>query len=366
MSMSYSFFPLISRGLVGKAAGLILLLLLSTDFRAQEGAKYIYSFLRLSPSARITALGGNNVSIVSADPSVVLHNPAALNPAMHRSVLFSGVVYPGQTHHGQAGYTHDFKKAGVWQFGIQYLAYGRQQAADVSGNVTGSFQSGDMCIYGSGGWRFARILSVGATTKLIYSQLGPYSSVGMAVDIGFTVHDSARLITASLVARNAGIAFKPHVPGSAGQLPFDLIAGISLGLKKTPFRLHVQIHDLHNWDLTYADPDDQSGQNLFSAAAESSAPKKNIADEIFRHIIFGLEADIKKVVRLSLAYNHQRQRELILLDRRGAPGLSGGLGLKIKQFDFGYGFSLLSQGASQHHFTLSVKTDGFIRRKSPQ
>lgn len=342
---------------------LFLSFVISTGINAQEGAKYMFSFLRLSPSARITALGGNNVSLVQTDPSVVLHNPAALNPSMHRSVLFSGVVYPGNTHHGHVAYTHRFNRGGIWQFGVQYMAYGKQNAADVSGNITGRFQAGDMCMYGSGAWRFARILSVGATAKLIYSQLGPFSAVGMAADIGFTVHDSSRLITASIVARNAGSAFKPYVDGQFQPLPFDLIAGFSLGLKKTPFRLHVQIHDLHNWNLTYADPDDQSGQNLFTAGSNTT-PKKNIADEIFRHFIFGLEAEIKKVVRLSLAYNHQRQRELNLLDRRGAPGLSGGLGIKIRQFDFGYGFSLLSQGASQHHFTLSVKTDGFIRRES--
>ena len=67
-------------------------------------------------------------------------------------------------------------------------------------------------------------------------------------------------------------------------------------------------------------------------------------------------------MRLDIAYNHYRQQELRLTTRRGAPGLSFGLGIHIRQFDFSYGLQPLAQGQTLNHFTLSVNTAGFVKQ----
>ena len=82
------------------------------------------------------------------------------------------------------------------------------------------------------------------------------------------------------------------------------------------------------------------------------------------HIIIGVEFNIKKVVRLEVAYNHERQQELALTTKVSVPGISFGVGVHIRQFDFSYGFEPLAQGQTLNSFTLSVNTAGFVRRKT--
>src|SRR5207248_517447 len=143
-------------------------------------------------------------------------------------------------------------------------------------------------------------------------------------------------------------------------LPFDLQAGLRVGLKHTPFNFHVTLHHLYQWNIRYNDPAAQSTSNLFLDSSQLG-PKKYIADKIFRHIIFGVEVNIKKVVRLDIAYNHLRQQELSLSTKRSVPGLSFGLGLHIRQFDFSYGVQPMGPGGALNYFTLSVNTAGFTR-----
>ena len=49
--------------------------LFSTISQAQE-SQTEYNFLRLPVSARAAALGGNNISIIEDDPSLMFSNPA--------------------------------------------------------------------------------------------------------------------------------------------------------------------------------------------------------------------------------------------------------------------------------------------------
>lgn len=331
--------------------------------RAQIGGENSYEFLALSPSARVTALGGTNVSILDHDLSIQLANPAALNPKMDKLVAFGSVVYPGRVNFGNVSYARKFKIPGTFGFGLQYIAYGRFKETDEAANILGNFNAGEMNIYAGYGYQFGKIFSAGLNAKFIYSQLGPYSSVGMVTDLAVMVNDTAHNVTASIVAKNIGGQFKPYNKGVREPMPFDLQAGLSFGFKNVPFRFHFTFHDLYRWNIRYDNPADQQQDNLFTDSADLK-PKKYIADKLFRHIIIGVEFNIKKVVRLDIAYNHQRQQELKLATRRGIPGISVGLGLHIRQFDFQYGFQPMAQGATMHNFTLSVNTAGFVKKKT--
>lgn len=329
---------------------------------AQIGGDNTYTFLKLSPDARITALGGTNISIYEHDLNTQLANPASLNRKMNGQAAFSTVIYPGGVNFGNVAYGKRFKVPGVFGFGLQYIAYGKFKETDETANVLGNFSAGEMNVYAGYAYQFGRLFSVGANGKFIYSQLGPYSSVGMATDLGFTINDTAHQITASIVAKNIGGQFKPYTKGGPREpLPFDLQAGISFGFKGVPFRIHATFHDLYRWDIRYDNPADNQQTDLF--ADSSAKPKKYIADKLFRHVIIGAEFTIKKIVRLDIAYNHLRQQELKLATRRGVPGLSFGLGVRIRQFDFSYGFQPMAQGQVLNHLTLTIYTDGFVRRK---
>lgn len=346
---------------------LTILILISKLSSAQIGGESTYKFLSLSPDARITSLGGTNVSIIDHDVNLQLANPAALNRKMNTQAAFGTVVYPGGVNFGNVAYARRFDKIpGTFGFGLQYVAYGKFKETDEQANVTGNFNAGEMNVYAGYGYQFGRLFSVGANAKFIYSQLAQYSSVGMAADLAIMINDTAHNVTASIVAKNIGGQIKPYNKGVRESIPFDLQAGLSFGFKNVPFRLHLTFHNLYRWDIRYDNPADNVQDNLFTDSAAIKKPNKHIGDKLFRHVILGIEFNIKKIVRLDIAYNHLRQQELKLATRRGVPGLSFGLGVRIRQFDFSYGFQPMAQGQVMNHFTFTVYTAGFVKRKSTE
>ena len=64
----------------------VLLLLIGQAGMAQKGGESTYSFLGLTNSARVAALGGEIVSLMDDDINTVFHNPALLTPGMHNNL----------------------------------------------------------------------------------------------------------------------------------------------------------------------------------------------------------------------------------------------------------------------------------------
>jgi hypothetical protein len=340
------------------------IIVLSRSFAfAQIGGVNSYDFLSLSPSARTTGLGGINVTLIDHDLSTQLSNPASLNPLMNREVSFGTTIYPGSINFGNAQYAQTFNKIpGTFGFGIQYIDYGQFTAADADANITGKFTAGEMNAYAGYGYQFGRLFSVGANAKLVYSQLAYWNSEGVAADIGAMINDTAHVITFSIVAKNIGSEIKPYNPNVYEPIPFDLQAGLAFGFKHLPIKFHITFHHLYEWNIRYDNPADDAASELFTDSS-SSKPNQHIADMIFEHIIFGAEINIKKVVRLEVAYNQMRQEELSLTTKLGLPGISFGVGIHIKQFDFSYAFQPMAQGQTLNYFTLSVNTSQFRKRR---
>ncbi len=345
-------------------AVLLLSVLCSSIFcRAQIGGNSTYKFLSLSPDARVTSLGGTNISILDHDVNTFFVNPASLNRRANTQASFGTVVYPGGVNFGNVAYGRRFDKVpGSFGFGLQYIAYGKFKETDEAANIIGNFSAGEMCLYAGYGYQFGKLFSVGANAKFVYSQLGAYSSVGLATDLAVMINDTAHNVTASIVAKNLGGQLKTYNKGVRENAPFDLQAGLSFGFKGVPFRIHATFHHLTQWDIRYDNPADAVNDELFSDSSDAK-PKKYIADKLFRHVIIGVEFNIKKIVRLDVAYNHLRQQELKLATKRGVPGLSFGIGVRIRQFDFSYGFQPLAQGQVMNHFTFTVYTAGFVKKK---
>lgn len=328
------------------------------------GGTSSYDFLALSPSARVTALGGTNITIMDHDPSVQLSNPAALNPLMDHSLSAGTTVYPGNINFGNVSWVQRFKVPGTFGFGLQYIDYGKFTETDDAANIEGTFRAEEFNFYSGYGYQFGRFFSAGVNAKFIYSQMAFWNSEGMAADLSGMFNDTARLLTVTVAAKNMGGQFKPYTAGSYQPLPFDLQAGLKVGLKHTPFSFHLTLHHLYEWNIRYDDPTVAQEDLLLDS---SSTNKKYVVDNMFRHVIIGTEINIKKVVRIDIAYNHLRQQELSLSTKRSIPGLSCGVGLHIRQFDFSYGIQPMGPGGALNYFTLSVNTAGFTRnRKLPR
>ncbi len=341
----------------------LLLIFLSLASFAQVGGTYAYAFLSNATSSRVTGLGGMNITLSDFDPSVQLSNPALLNPTMHRHISVSQIIQPGGINFGNVAYVHDFKKYGTWGFGVQYAAYGSIKTTDEASNITGDMNPGEVNIYGGGSYRFGKLFSVGANLKIITSHLAQYTSVGMAADFGATVRDPKNIVLFSIAAKNLGGQLKSYTDTKVKEpIPFNLQAGLSFGFKEVPIRIHFNVHDLTNWNLRYANPADDVNQNLFQDSA-TTKKKSYAGDEFFRHVVIGVEANIKKIVYIDFAYNHQNRMEYKQETRRGLAGFSMGLGVHVKQIMFHFGLQAKPLKQTMAQFTLNVNTAGFVKKK---
>ncbi len=333
---------------------------------AQVGGATVYNFLRLAQSWRITALGEINVTTVDYDPTTQLSNPASLNPLMSRQASFSTVAYPGGINYGNACYVQDFGKRGTYGMGLQYINYGTIPETDESGNILkANVPSNEFNLYGGGSYRFGRIFSAGLNLKIIGSWYGGYRSFGMATDMGVTVNDTAHGIVASIVAKNVGGQLTPYSGGSGQRepIPFDLQAGFSVKFKGFPVRFHLTFHDLQRWDIRYNDPA-ATVQNSLLGDTVTTSKAAAALDEFFRHLIFGAELSIKKVVFIDFSYNDERRQEYVQATRRSLAGFAIGLGVHVKMVTVGIALSPMPLKNTLAQFTLTLNTGNFVKKKT--
>ncbi|MEM8890103.1 MAG: type IX secretion system protein PorQ [Bacteroidota bacterium] len=331
----------------------ILALLCLTEVSAQIGGRHVYDFLTLSPSARVVALGGVNISTLDDDVNLAAQNPGLLNDSMHRQATLSWSNYLTDIKYGYAAYAHTFEKIGTVHMGVQFLDYGTLQGADVFGNLTGEFSAGEYAVY-IGAARSYKRFSYGANLKFISSTLGPgYTSAGVALDLGGSYYSKSRLFSAGLVVKNMGTQLSTYI-GNANRepLPFEIQAGISNKLKYMPLRFSITASNLDQFDLIYEDP---NAEPVFDLAGNEVPPKDQTIDGIFRHFVFGTEFLLGRNLRLRGGYNHLRRRELASENRGGLTGFSMGIGIRVKRIAFDYGFS--SYGVNSrfqaHQFSLA-------------
>lgn len=65
----------------------ILFILFPVITQAQE-SRTDYNFLRLPMSAHAAALGGDNITIIEDDPTLIFHNPALISSVSDKSINF--------------------------------------------------------------------------------------------------------------------------------------------------------------------------------------------------------------------------------------------------------------------------------------
>jgi hypothetical protein len=154
---------------------LLLFVISAIHSQAQIGGESTYEFLNLPNSARMAALGGNQVAINdSADLNVAYNNPALLHPSMSNMLLVNYVSYFDDIKFGYASYAKDYGELGVFALGMHYINYGKFTYADETGERGGTFKAAEYAlniIYSRSYKRF----KLGAT--LMAEQNGSYLPV---------------------------------------------------------------------------------------------------------------------------------------------------------------------------------------------
>ncbi|MGB0931598.1 MAG: type IX secretion system protein PorQ, partial [Chitinophagales bacterium] len=234
---------------------------------AQIGGENVYEFLDLSPSARITALGGLQIAAMDDDVSLAAQNPSLYNPEMNTHLSLNTVAYVAGINHGYFGFAKDIDSLATFGIGVQYISYGDFVGADPTGFVTGSFSASEYAFNIGGAKQFGKF-SYGMNLKMIFSNLEVYSSTGLALDMGLTYFNEESMFSAALVVKNMGTQLSTY-NGTKEDLPFDVQLGVSQRLKHLPFRFGITAHHLQKWDIRYNDPNLQSG-SIFDDGSDSN------------------------------------------------------------------------------------------------
>ena len=149
-----------------------------------------YTFLRYPSSARANAMGGNTMSLVERDPSLIFHNPALLGAEMDQMVNLNYLNYISDINVGSALFTKAYKEKGAWGVGASFFSQGKIRGMSEEGLPTGDFTAKDISVNGFFSYDLSERWRGGASLKFLYSGIGDYTSIGMVVDAGLRYYDS--------------------------------------------------------------------------------------------------------------------------------------------------------------------------------
>ncbi len=338
----------------------IILLVVTITLSAQKGGESVYDFLNLTNSARASALGGANISIVDDDINLVFHNPALLSPGMDQNMNLNYVNYFAGINYGYASYAFEKENIGNFAGGIHYVNYGTFDRTDEYGNYDGTFRASEYAL----NLIYSRtiidtFLTVGVNLKPIFSIYEQYTSFGTTMDLGLVYHNPHSYTSAGLVLKNLGVQFVSF-SGTRERVPFEIQAGVTQGLAHAPFRFSLLLQNLEKWDLTYELPEEENP--LISNDLSEVNRFDIFADKLMRHTVFGVEFLLGENFHFDLGYNYKRRMEMKMDNWPGLVGFSWGFGFRIAKFHVAYGNSRYHLAGGTNHFSLTVNLSEFYNR----
>jgi len=336
---------------------LTIMLLFPISLKAQRGGDAVYEFLNITNSARVAALGGNQVGMSDNDLNFVFHNPAALTNAVSNYLTFNYVPYFADINYGYAAYARSFDRVGTFSAGVHYINYGEFDRADEYSTINGTFSAADYAFLLTYSRKLSNRINTGITMKPIISNFESYHSFGLAFDIGFMYTSKNNLFNMGLTLKNFGSQISTYNE-TTEPLPTDLQAGLSIKLAHAPFRFSVTAQDLLSFDLTYKLPDEKD--TPFTGFDE---PSTGFGDKLMRHMIFGFEFSPSKNFYMAAGYNHRRRKELVVDARASTVGFSWGFGFHVYKFLFSYGSARYHLAGSSNHFSISTNLSSFSSKK---
>ena len=325
---------------------------------AQVGGTATYSFLNLTPSAQVAALGGKVNAVPGSNPSLAFYNPGLLDSTANNFLSLNYVNHFAGITFGYAVYSRTCQDVGNFAAGIHYVNYGKFTGADESGLLTGSFSAAEYAFNFT--WSrtlpwFDSTLLVGVNVKPLLSVFERYTSYGLLADAGVTYRHPGRLFTAALVLRNIGGQITPYSDGGREPVPFEIQLGVSQRLQHAPFRFSLLLQHLERMRLGYnkINPNPAPGQK---PVMEEDLKKgfDLILDETLRHLLVGVECFPFQGLALRAGYNYNRRQEMKIDTRTGMTGFSWGLGIHLSRFHIDYARSSWHLVGASNHFSINI------------
>ena len=298
--------------------------------KAQEG-KSAFDFLNLPISSHINALGGNNISIIEEDVSVIQHNPALLGPEMNLQLNLNYMRYVAGINLAGATFAKAAGERGAWAAAIQYAGYGSMKQVEANGVITGTFSPKDMSISGFYAHDITDRLRGGIQAKFLYSSL-------------------------SIAFKNLGGQLKKYNE-NRDKMPWDIQLGLSKTLDHAPFRFSITAQHLSRWKLPYTAP--TTGE--YNSSEDEIKEKGNFATDLFRHLVFGIDYIPSRNLYIALGYNYKYRSDMQTYGRNFLSGFTVGAGIKVKMFGIGASLAQQHVGGTTFMFNLTTNISQFIQ-----
>jgi hypothetical protein len=334
---------------------LLLLIILQTLLYpkafGQIGGESTYDFLNLTNSARMAALGGNQVALSdSLDLNVSFNNPSLLSPYVQNMLVLNYVNYFAGINYGYASYSFKTPLPGNFAVGMHYINYGSFLEALPNGQKTGlSFNAAEYALNLIWSNEYKQF-TYGINLKPIFSQFESYNSFGIAADLGISHFSKNKLTVASIVAKNIGTQITTYYDGSDREsIPFDLQVGLSKKLEHAPFRFAVTMQHLQKWDLAKPVEDNTGSTTVYK--------EEPFSKKFMRHMVLGVELLPSPNFTIRAGYNHQIRQELRLDEKMSTVGFSWGFGVRISRFQFSYGSGRYHLAGSSNLISVAIRLD---------
>ena len=283
------------------------LLLYVISLTAQTESQTEYNFLRLPVSAHAAALGGENITMADDDVMMMLHNPALLIGASPQTVALQYMNYMSGCNNASAAYNMVFDEKWNVGVGVQYMGYGSMKQTDMNNNDLGTFSATDIALNATLAYELAQNLAGGITLKYIYGNIGSYTSMAVAADLGANLYLPETEWSFSMAVKNLGGQIKAY-DENFEKMPLDVQVGVSKRLMNSPLRLHATLVDLNHLNYKFVN-----------------------------HLVIGAEFLLGEQFYVAGGYNCRRASEMKTYDAdknassHGA-GLSLGAGLNLERF----------------------------------
>ena len=279
---------------------------------AQE-SRTAYNFLRLPVSAHVAALGGDNISIVEDDATLIFHNPALINDVSDRTINLNYMTYMEGAKTASAAFVKAAGERGSWGVSAQYMDYGTMKETSWENIELGEFSAREIAVAGSYAYALSNRFSGGITARFITSHIASYNSMAVGIDLGLNYYLEESELSISAVAKNLGGQIKAY-DDEFERIPLDLQIGISKRLLNSPLRFSATLSRLNDWSYG-----------------------------IGKHLAIGADLILSPTIYLAAGYNFRRASEMKISDSEGesnhGAGLSLGGGLSLERFKLHIGYA---------------------------
>lgn len=288
-----------------KTLFIIILTVIAATTKAQD-SRTGYNFLRLPVSAHAAALGGDNISIIEDDESMIFNNPALLSSVSDKTINLNYMNYMSGANTASASFNRIIKERASVAASAQFIDYGKMKETDENNIQTGEFSAKDISIAGYFSYMLTDRLAGGITAKFITSYIGDYNSIAMGVDLGLNYYDPEKEWSVSLVAKNLGGQMKAY-DDQYDRMPIDIQLGASKRFAHMPFRISATFADLNHLDYKF-----------------------------INHLVAGVDIIISPTIWVGAGYNFRRANEMKITETDGesshGAGLSFGAGINLERF----------------------------------